>query len=356
MAHSSLFTQFQRPRHPRWLWPLAGVASVLVHGLGLVLTRSLMLETAEFPEPGADPLPISLVTLAPEDLAPLNAPAAVSPPNVSETAVPALADQATGSSAPEAFSPPAEPPIPTPVSPRLPEPPPRVEPPPPAALPLTQPIAPSSPPGSPPDSLPTPQPPIAEVGPPLMTPPPGVEAPSPFPEPSASPPPVVEPPPPVTTPTPDQDAPVEPALVSPPVVEPPAVDAPPGGGGAGQGGELLATGIRQNPQGRDIPEVAPQLTSNSTITVQPLPPQCSFPNLGVLFETVPTAAVQLQILVEPSGRIARATVLPGYGSGSEAVDRLVSCLVQERLQLVPASSAGAPQLTDAFILETRVRF
>jgi hypothetical protein len=35
---------------------------------------------------------------------------------------------------------------------------------------------------------------------------------------------------------------------------------------------------------------------------------------------------------------------------------LVSCVVRQRLRLQPASSAGVPQLTDAFILDARVEF
>jgi hypothetical protein len=96
------------------------------------------------------------------------------------------------------------------------------------------------------------------------------------------------------------------------------------------------------------------LSGNNTLMVQPLPPRCSIPNVDALITTGPAATVQLQILVEPDGRISWAQ--PVNSSGNSAVDNLVSCVVQERLQLIPASSAGAPIRTDAFILESQIRF
>jgi outer membrane biosynthesis protein TonB len=64
--------------------------------------------------------------------------------------------------------------------------------------------------------------------------------------------------------------------------------------------------------------------------------------------------VQLQIRVEPSGEISHVNLV--QGTGNSAVDDLVSCVVRQRLRLQPASSAGVPQLTDAFILDARVEF
>jgi outer membrane biosynthesis protein TonB len=70
--------------------------------------------------------------------------------------------------------------------------------------------------------------------------------------------------------------------------------------------------------------------------------------------TVSATTVQLQILVETDGTITQTQAVTS--SGNDAVDRLVGCLVQERLRLIPASSGGAPHRTDAFLLETRIRF
>jgi hypothetical protein len=58
--------------------------------------------------------------------------------------------------------------------------------------------------------------------------------------------------------------------------------------------------------------------------------------------------------VEPSGEISHVNLV--QGTGNSAVDDLVSCVVRQRLRLQPASSAGVPQLTDAFILDARVEF
>jgi hypothetical protein len=79
-------------------------------------------------------------------------------------------------------------------------------------------------------------------------------------------------------------------------------------------------------------------------------------NLSALIATAPAATVQLAIMVEADGRISSASVVPGYGSGTAAVDDLVSCLVRQRLTLNPAYSGGAPIKSDAFIVETRLAF
>jgi len=118
----------------------------------------------------------------------------------------------------------------------------------------------------------------------------------------------------------------------------------------------LTTRIRPNPMGRDIPDVAPQLQGSNTIAVQPLPLGCAVENLSALMAAVPAATVQLQVLVETDGRISAAYVVPGQGSGNDAVDSLAACLVQDRLSLIPAYAGGAPIRTDAFILETQINF
>ncbi|MEP0904148.1 TonB C-terminal domain-containing protein [Leptolyngbya subtilissima ST-M1] len=116
----------------------------------------------------------------------------------------------------------------------------------------------------------------------------------------------------------------------------------------------MPIGIRLDPNGRDIPETAPQLLNTSAIAMQPLASSCGFANLDALLVGVPAASVQMQIRVEPSGEISNVRLL--QGTGSSAVDDLVSCVVRQRLRLQPASSAGVSQLTDAFILDAQIQF
>lgn len=68
MAYSSLLTNLWRPQDPKWLWPCAGIASVLVHGLIWGMVRSLTVDITYSPAPESDPLPIQLVALPPSDL------------------------------------------------------------------------------------------------------------------------------------------------------------------------------------------------------------------------------------------------------------------------------------------------
>ncbi|OKH48688.1 hypothetical protein NIES30_09090 [Phormidium tenue NIES-30] len=116
----------------------------------------------------------------------------------------------------------------------------------------------------------------------------------------------------------------------------------------------MPVGIRPDPNGRDIPETAPQLLSTSAIAVRPLASICGFANLDALLAGSSTASVQMQIRVEPSGEISNVRLV--QGTGNSAVDDLVGCVVRQRLRLQPASSAGVPQLTDAFILDARIQF
>ncbi|PSN14973.1 hypothetical protein C7293_09135 [filamentous cyanobacterium CCT1] len=117
---------------------------------------------------------------------------------------------------------------------------------------------------------------------------------------------------------------------------------------------MVPVGIRLNPNGRDIPDSAPQLLGATAIDMRPLASGCGFANLEALLAGITATSVQLQIRVEPSGEVSQVRPLQGTGNG--AVDDLVSCVVRQRLQLQPASSAGVPQLTDAFILEARIQF
>jgi hypothetical protein len=113
-------------------------------------------------------------------------------------------------------------------------------------------------------------------------------------------------------------------------------------------------GLRLNPRGRDIPETPPQLLGAATIALRPLAAGCGFANLEALLSGLVSTTVQMQLRVESSGAISDVQLL--QGTGNPAVDDLVRCVVQQRLQLQPASSAGVPQLTDAYILDARVEF
>ncbi|MGB6017021.1 MAG: hypothetical protein WBG32_19970, partial [Nodosilinea sp.] len=78
MAPSPFLTSFIRHRDPKLLWPVAGVASVVAHGVALVLVRTLVIQTPALPEGAMAPLPIQLLTL-PTDLPAPAEPSASSP-------------------------------------------------------------------------------------------------------------------------------------------------------------------------------------------------------------------------------------------------------------------------------------
>lgn len=88
--------------------------------------------------------------------------------------------------------------------------------------------------------------------------------------------------------------------------------------------------------------------------VQPWLSLCGLANLAAIASPGLVARVKLQLQVQPDGRISQATVVEGTGNSS--LDHLVSCVVQNQLRLQPATTGGTPQLTDAYILETQVRF
>ncbi len=397
MTYSSLLTTLWRSRDPKWLWPWAGMVSVLVHGLIFAMVRSLTLDVADTSALDSNPLPIQLVALPPPDSA---EPALTSNPTA-PSAAPEDAPTEPGSALGD-VSPSPMPSLPPTISPRprrpapLPEaemsapanvprpsnapegsvdppsssPAPTVSPPPGREAPAMRPVPQSNRPGNPqvlpPPQGRNPQPPMVEPalpaapGPtPTVAPETRVETPplvdsesrppaiNPGLQPSPQGPGVIPPPSPGSPP-----ANPTPAITEPPGVEPPAENP----GNTGQGGQLTTTNVRLNPLGRDIPEVAPQIQGGSRIAVQPLPPQCAVSNLATLGVTNLAATVQLQVRVEANGQISMAEVVPGNGSGNAAVDNLVRCLVTERLTLVPAASGGQPIKTDAFILETRISF
>ncbi|MBE9138716.1 TonB C-terminal domain-containing protein [Nodosilinea sp. LEGE 07088] len=136
---------------------------------------------------------------------------------------------------------------------------------------------------------------------------------------------------------------------SPPLGNPPAASET-----AGQGGQVVPLGLRLDPNGRDIPDTAPQLVGSTAIAFQPLASSCGVSNLEALLTGMVATSVQMQLQVEPNGTISNVRLL--QSTGSSAVDDLVSCVVKQRLQLEPARSAGVPQLTDAYILEARIQF
>ncbi len=339
MANSSFLTTFSRHRDPKLLWPVASVASVLTHGLALGLIRTLAIQTPTLPEGAMAPLPIQLVTLPPDQAAPgqptadtgAESTAAASAPTVAPTPMTAQTTP-PDTGLPRVDPAPVRPPVEAATNPAAEF----------AAPPVddTPPVAPAPRPG-----------PVAPARPAVSPAPPRAASPvSPTPE--VSRPPRVEAPPGEAPPgveTPPQTAP-PPAAVE----APPSAGAPAPGGGAGQGGQVVPVGLRLDPNGRDIPDTAPQLLGSAAIAMQPLASSCGFANLDALLAGLTTTSVQMQVRVETSGDISNVRLL--QSTGSRAVDDLVSCVVRQRLRLQPASSAGVPQLTDAYILDARIQF
>jgi hypothetical protein len=146
MATSSFLTTFARQRDPKLLWPVAAVASVLVHGLALGLVRTLAIQTPALPEGEMAPLPIQLVD-PPPDLPPLDP----STPDTGAAAEvegpPAIATPIDAQTVPAA---PAVPPAPAPV---------------PTAPPVATPSLPAAPPVDRPLVTPAPRPSPAPVPP-----------------------------------------------------------------------------------------------------------------------------------------------------------------------------------------------
>ncbi|MBD0335187.1 MAG: energy transducer TonB [Cyanobacteria bacterium Co-bin13] len=149
--------------------------------------------------------------------------------------------------------------------------------------------------------------------------------------------------------------PTTPAPQPPPSPQPPPAPAPPAPPSNGSSpspsngsGQLIPLGLQVDPAGRDLPDTLPQFQSSSAILIQPLLAGCGQSPL-----TAVSTTVQLRITVETDGRISQAAVV--QGSGDAAVDALAVCLVQQGLQLVPATTAGVERPTDAVILEARLQ-
>lgn len=131
---------------------------------------------------------------------------------------------------------------------------------------------------------------------------------------------------------------------APPV---PADPAPPGNSG---GSQIVFSALRLDPNGRDLPDTLPQMRQSQSLVIQPLLSSCS---PAALTSPLAEAAVTLRITVEASGQISQAAV--DQSSGDPAVDQLAVCLVQQGLQLEPATTAGVSRPTDAVLLETRLQ-
>lgn len=323
MTASAFVTRIETHRDPTLLWPLVGVLSMVAHGLVWLGVQPLKITPT--PTVKVNPIPVQLWldtpgTLGPEAVEPSPSSAVVAtPPATEESAAPPIAPTANlppSIPAPEIPSPPAAAAPPPTIAPVV-EPPPPVE------------TAPMSPAVAPPPSL------APAVPPPTVQPPPAVQPP---PDPAVSPPAVA------------------PAVSPPPVEPPPAAANPSGNPDPSQtgGGELSHLGLYAASFGTDFPDTPPRLLDNTRLSLQPWLATCGWENFGAIASPGLTARVKLQLQVQPDGSVAQARVLEG--TGNNTLDNLVSCVVQRQLRLQPATTAGTPQLTDAFILDTQVSF
>jgi len=317
MTASAFVTRIETHRDPTLLWPLAGVLSTVVHGLLWLGVQPLKITPT--PTVEADPIPVQLW---------LDTPGTEAVESSPSSAIAAPADTpAAGESAAPPVAPAANLPPPIPSLPSAATPPPTiapvVEPPPPVEA------APMSPSVAPPPSL------APALPPPAVQPPP------------------VEQPPPVAAVSPP---PVAPAVPPPPIEPPPTAANPSGNPGPsrGGGGQLSPMGLYAAAFGTDFPDTPPKLLDNTSLSLQPWLATCGWQNLGAIASPGLTARLKLQLQVQPDGTVAQARVLEG--TGNSALDNLVSCVVQHQLRLEPATTAGTPQLTDAFILDTQVSF
>ena len=310
MTASAFVTRIETHRDPTLLWPLVGVLSILTHGLVWLGVQPLRI--TPMPRVEVDPIPVQLWLDTPD----VSGTEAVEPsPSRAVAAPPAAA--ATGESPAPPIAPTANqpPPIPAPAV--------------------------SAPP---PIASPSPASPLAPVVEP--SPPPSVEP--------APPSPVVAPPPPITPAVPPPAPPAMPPAPVTPVSPPAPTPAPTPAPSQAGGGELSPVGLYAAAFGTDFPDTPPKLLDNTSLNLQPWLATCGWQNLGAIASPGLTARVQLQLQVQPDGTVSQATVLEG--TGNTALDNLVSCVVQHQLRLQPATTAGSPQLTDAFILDTQVRF
>ncbi|MBD0269139.1 MAG: energy transducer TonB [Cyanobacteria bacterium Co-bin8] len=141
-----------------------------------------------------------------------------------------------------------------------------------------------------------------------------------------------------------QPAPAPPTSPDPPAPAALPTSAPPSNGS----GQLIPLDLQVDPGGRDLPDALPQFQSSSAIWIQPLLAGCGQSSL-----TAVSATVRLRITVETDGRISQTAVV--QSSGDTALDALAACLVEQGLQLVPATTAGVERPTDAVILEARLQ-
>lgn len=205
-------------RDPRLLWPLLGLASVVVHGLLLGVLGAVRLEVRPLAGRSGSPIPVQLMTeaeggavgLAPSPDVPLGeiAPDTAAPPwegsaeDTDSTAVPAEALPAEPSSALE-------------------------------GLPLASDVSPVDVPAGGPSGAESSQP--GSFDPPSELP-----------------------------------------------AAPAGYAAPGMGSAGGSGtGQLVPLGIRVDPNGRDLPDTLPQLQSSSSIWIQPFLPNCGQDNASL---------------------------------------------------------------------------
>lgn len=284
MTAPAFITRIESHRDPGYLWPLAGLGAILVHGGLWLVCRSLVITSQAAAPPQSASIPVQLWLDAPAEQSPQVANTEARP-----GALPAVSDQTSsskGSPLPDAVAVHPDASQAKPV------------------LPLADsPLSPSSAP------LPRPQPEIAASSLPPASPVPSPDLAKPTPSP-----------------------PVSPAA----------------------NGQLLAVGLMASSFGTDFPDRPPQLLDRQPLVMQPWLSVCGLKNLGAIASPGLVAKVNLQVQVQPDGKVSRATVVDG--TGDTALDQLVSCMVEQQVRLQPATTAGTPQLTDAYILQTQLRF
>lgn len=344
-------------RDASYVWPLAVLLSLLLHGLMLVLLRPLWLQAQSATDENDVLVPFQLITESPTDLVSPNA-----DPNpdltTSDAATAALQQEADQPSFTEFKAPvPSSAQIPAEVS-RSAQ----------ATNPSSQSQAgggarPAANSGAPPSAASDPIPATADgsrfpvpasrpqttPGPTATTTPgPTATYESPIPAQVATPSAPIPTVPSAPIPNPDGSPPSSPSATARSQSNP---AAPPI---SAQGGQLTVGDFDQDPLGRDFPDTPPRILNHQIGLLAPMTPVCIVTNLASLAATTPQTTLRLRMRVDTNGKISHTSVV--QSSGNATVDDLVRCLVEHQLQLEPAKTADTPQMTDAYILPVEIQF